>query len=386
MIPDNSVPVTHRLRIVIMAHSLATGGAERQITQLAKGLDRDQFSVTVLLFHSGGTYNVELNQAGITTKSIGLSGSKDLFGFLIRTAKALRNLQPDVLYSFTDFPNVVAGLLGRYVKNCKIIWGVRASELDFRGYSFSWRVWRFLQRLMVNRADLIICNSQAGLEFLVNQNYSPERLTVIPNGISDKIFRPNAMASQRLRTELQIAKDDFIIGHVARLDPMKDHLTLLNAFRILIETSPRVRLICVGGGREKQAEDIKSTAKNLGIQNRFIWLGVRDDLADLYNVFDLFTLCSSSGEGFPNVVGEAMASGLPCVVTDVGDGRRIVGDSGIVVPRQQPETLAKAWKKIMELSPNQRRKIGAIGRQRVVNKFSIDRMVETTSRSIRSLL
>lgn len=181
----------------------------------------------------------------------------------------------------------------------------------------------------------------------------------------------------RVRRSLGIGETEFVIGIVARLDPMKDHETFLRAAAGYLQNQPDVRFVCVGEGAAAYREHLRDLAKALGIESRVIWAGTRTDITDIYNAFDIATSSSAFGEGFSNAIGEAMACGIPVVATDVGDSRTIIGAFGEVVPIQQPEALAAAWARLrqrMAADPQ----LSALARSRIVEQFSVGAMVEKT--------
>jgi glycosyltransferase involved in cell wall biosynthesis len=174
-----------------------------------------------------------------------------------------------------------------------------------------------------------------------------------------------------------VKADELVIGTVGRIDPMKDQLTFLRAGAILRETLP-VRFACVGMGSGDAAYEkrIRQTAHSLGLEDAMLWVSVHNNLTAVYNALDVLCSSSSYGEGFPNVVGEAMACGVPCVVTDVGDSANIVGDGGFVVPPNQPPALAEALRRLL-LSGRAHARDAA--RQRIEKEFSVDILTTRTS-------
>ena len=205
---------------------------------------------------------------------------------------------------------------------------------------------------------------------------------MVPNGIDTERFRPDAAARSNLRHELGFDQEHIAIGLIARLDPMKDHPTFLQAAAILAKRHPKVRFVCVGVGTDNYESELKRLAHTLGLADRLIWLGSRNDVAKLLNAFDIVTLSSAYGEGFPNVVGEAMATGLPCVVTDVGDAARIVGDAGFVVSRGDPEALANALSGIVAAAGQRRQEIGVLARARIEGRFPERAMISRSAELI----
>jgi glycosyltransferase involved in cell wall biosynthesis len=373
------------IRITFLVHSLEVGGAEVQLTVLACGLDRNEFEPTIVSFRDEGALLRELREAGVNVVTLGLRGRHDALGFFFRLIRAVRASRPDVVYSYLDFPNAVAAAIKPLMRRSRLIWGIRTSDMKLEGRPLSWRIFFGLERLLARTTDLIICNSWAGRSHLQQQKFGSDAITVVANGIDTERFRPNPASRKRWRAEFDFSEDDIVIGLVARLDPVKDHETFLQAAAALARELPTARFICIGGGPDKYAGDLRRIGKTLGLCNRLIWAGERDDVSDVLNALDIATLCSAYGEGFPNAVGEGMAMALPFVTTDVGDAARVVGDTGKVVPIASPNALTAAWRHLAELAPEARAKAGAAARTRIVTCFPRKTMIEKTSDLLRGV-
>ncbi len=365
------------IHLAFLLRSLWSGGAERQFLELVKRLDRRKFRITVLLFYTQGELLAELNALGdVEVLSLGKRSRWDLWGFTRSLVAQIRARQTDVLYSFLDVPNNFAAVAGK-LAGVKVVWGVRSSHMDFSRYDWTagmvYRVEIFLSRF----ADCIVVNSQSGAEYHRRNGFRGEKMTVVPNGIDTENYRPDAAARKQLRLEWGIAGDEWLVGLVARLDPMKDHPTFLRAAARLCERNPNVRFVCVGDGPAEYLQELQALSESLGLGEKVIWAGGWDDMTAVYNALDVL-VSSSYGEGFSNVIGEAMACGLPCVVTDVGDSARIVGDTGLVVTPRDPAALADAMMQMLVQSPRERRALGVRARERIVAYFSMERMVRAT--------
>jgi len=367
------------IHITFLVHSMEVGGAEVQLSVLARGLDRNAFEPTVISFHDDGALLAELRAARITVITLGLRGRHDIFGFLLRLIRAVRDSRPDLVYSYLDFPNAVAALIKPMLRRSRLIWGIRTSDMKLADRALSWRMFFALERLLSRSADLIICNSWAGRRHLETNHFRPKAMTVVANGIDTERFHPNLESRKRWRAAFGFADSDIVIGLVARLDPVKDHATFLKAAAELAKALPAARFLCIGGGPTDYAEELRRLGDSQGLADRLIWTGARDDVSDVLNALDIATLCSAYGEGFPNAVGEGMATALPFVTTDVGDAARVVGDVGHVVPVASPSALADAWRALAELPPKSRVKAGAAARDRMVECFPRKSMIEKTS-------
>jgi glycosyltransferase involved in cell wall biosynthesis len=198
---------------------------------------------------------------------------------------------------------------------------------------------------------------------------------VIPNGIDTRQFVPSAQARLSVRSELRLSEDALLIGLIGRFHPMKDHANFLKAAALVSKTHPLAHFVLVGRDVDRQNQRLNKSIEELGLADRVHLLGERQDTARLTAALDIFSLSSSYGESCPNVIGEAMACGVPCVVTDIGDARWIVGEAGRVVPPRAPQALAGAWKEIIDLGPDTRKALGVFARSRVIENFPLHSVI-----------
>ncbi len=222
----------------------------------------------------------------------------------------------------------------------------------------------------------------AGKRHAVSNGFSEDKIVVIPNGIDTDYFRPDSEGRRQVRAEWEIGEHEMLVGLVGRLDPMKDHPVFLEAASHIARVRRDVRFVCVGGGPAGYAAALKQRAAALGLTNQLMWVGARDDMPAVYSALDIASSSSSFGEGFSNTIAEAMACGVPCVVTDVGDSALIVGDAGSVVAPRDQSALAAAIGRLADLPPEERRILGEACRARVVSEFGIDRLMQRTEQAL----
>ena len=225
----------------------------------------------------------------------------------------------------------------------------------------------------------IIANSHAGLKEAHARGLSAGIEHVVYNGIDTERFRPDAAAARSARIDIGVPERALLVGHVGRATVVKDQPTLLKCFARVREDRPDAVMVCVGGGSVKLRSRLQVLAKSLGIADHLRWVPHTDNLNGLYSAIDVHVL-SSVGEGFPNVVAEAMACGTPSVVTNVGEAAQIVGETGQVVPRSDPEALAKGVLRVLANTD------GVAARRRIKEHFSIERMVDATETALQALV
>ena len=372
------------MHIVFLARSLERGGTERQLIALAKGLHARGHRVTVATFYDGGELAGELEAGGVRRVSLGKSGRWDLIGFAARLRHLLAAERPDILHGYLPPANIAAALMRPLAPRYRLVWGVRAGFMDLARYDRFARLVDGIERRLSRRADLIIANSQAGLEYAVSRGFPRQATRVVHNGIDTARFAPRPEAAQALRAEWGVAPDAEVVGLSARLDPIKDHETFLRAFKYLTELRPKVRGAVLGDGPEATRTRLQTLAKELSIAERVVWLPFVPEPASLYSAFDV--ACSSSaGESFPNTLAEAMACGVPCVATRVGESETILGDTGVLVSARDPVALGTALAAQLERCKGEPG-LGAAARQRIEEHFSLARMIERSEQFLSELV
>lgn len=379
------------IKLTFLVRSLDYGGAQRQLITLVKGLDKNRFRVCVMAFYPGP---LEQELAGSDVQVITLDkGSRwDILGFLRRLTYQVRLARPDVLHGYLDIPNLLALFLKLFVR-ARVVWGLRASTIELEHYDWLHRLASKLEKGLSGWADLIIVNSSLGLERHVARGFPRQKTLMIPNGFDTELFKPDRKAGEQLRGAWGVPQPAKLVGIVGRLDPMKDHQNFLRAAALVCRRADdassalgshdthAVRFVCLGDGPADYRNGLKILASDLGLTNKLIWQDATTDVSAVYNALDVL-VSSSRAEGLPNVVGEAMACGLPCVVSDVGDSRWLIGECGVVVPSQNPAALAEG---IIRCLADDRDELGRKARARIIENFSTQKLATLTEQAIVSL-
>jgi len=372
------------MKIVFLVRSLNFGGVERQLVILAKGMDKTRFEPVVLCFYGGGALQAEMAQAGIRVISLDKHNRWDVIGFLWRLSRRIGELKPDVLHSYLPVPNFLAALSKLVYPSMRVVLGVRTSGKELGNYDWTFRVSFWLERLFARLADLVIVNSQAGKTAYLKKGFPPEKMVVISNGIDTGIFHPEAELGRALRAQWGVAETALLVGIIGRLDPMKGHPVFLKAAAAL--ERPDICFVVVGDGSQAYRQRLVDLAISLGLDKRLVWAASRQDVTQVYNALDICCSASLFGEGFPNVVGEAMACGIPCVVTEVGDSAWVAGATGIAAAPNDCNALSEAIAGLSRLSREERSSLGQQARQRVVENFSAELMVRHTENALEALV
>jgi glycosyltransferase involved in cell wall biosynthesis len=368
------------VRITHVITGLQRGGAEMMLYRLLDRSDRRRFQHVVVSLTDEGALGRAIRDLGVPVRTLGMRRGIPDIRAVWRLARLMGRERPAVIQTWLYHADLVGLIAGKLAGIRTTVWNVQCSDMDMRQYSRSSRLTRRLLSALSAAPAAVIVNSERG--HLVHQRigYRPRRWVIIPNGIDLARFRPDPEASVRLRKELGLPLSARLIGMVARYDPMKDHATFLRAAAEFLRNGAAgaqadVHFVLVGRGVTWENPRLRALADSLGLRAHLHLLCERGDVECLLPGLDLASLSSLFGEGWPNVVGEAMACGVPCVVTDVGDARAIVGETGRVVPPADPEALARAWAELLACSEEERRALGAAARERIAVHFSLERVV-----------
>lgn len=373
------------MKICLLIYKLDYGGAQRQVVELSKALAEAGHDVTLMSCYHGGAFSEEIkSHEKVKYITLNKRGRFDTFGFLFRFFKRIRALRPDVLYGFLSLGNLISVLVKILLPGVKVVFGVRASNIDLKKYGLSMRTAFQLECLFSRFADSVIANSFAGKVDYQKVFYFPGEIKVVQNGIDTELFKPDLEKRIKQRAEWKISDATTLIGIVGRLDPMKGCSVFIKAAAISAQKYQETRFVCVGSGSENYLQELKALAKEYGVLDRMIWTGFKKDMSGVYNGLDIFTSASLFGEGFSNAVGEAMSTGIPCVVTDVGDSYDIVRNTGIVVPPGDPEALAARWEEIINNNEGTRQCLER--RQVVKDRFSLQQLFEGTEKALIAVL
>jgi glycosyltransferase involved in cell wall biosynthesis len=348
--------------VVHVITGLGTGGAERMLVQLATAAQTRGFPQHVVSLSGGGSFADELRGKHIQVTTLGVTSFVSAPAGLLKLIGIIRRLSPGVVQGWMYHGNLFAALAHRMAPGAKsraLFWSLRASNMDAKRYSRIMRLSAWLSRW----PDIVIANSESGAAFHRAQGFRPRRMVIIDNGIDSVSFRPDQAERSAVRTELGIALDAPVVIHIARVDPMKDHQTFLKAMARV----PSVTALLVGSGTDRLAAPPNVKA-----------LGLRQDMTRLYAAADIVVSSSAFGEGFSNAIAEGMSAGLVPIATDVGDARRIIGDTGHIVRPADADAIAEAIKQEC-ISTKERIEKGARARMRIVRNFTAAHSLEAFS-------
>jgi len=370
-----------RVRVLLVIPTLEIGGAEQQLSTLAIALSAAGHSAEVAAFRARGPLLDRLSAARIPVHDLGKGGTWTIALVAARLARLIRQLRPDAVYGFLPTSNVVTAVLKPWLRGTPVVWGVRSSRMDLSRYGTSARIVARLQSVLSPAADAIVFNSDDAFRSAGEQGFRNARLVSIPNGIDTHRFVPDARSRTETRAAWGIRDEHLLVGLVARVDPAKDHETFIAAAARLAAQWSGVRFVCVGGGAAGDVAHVQERARGLGLDGLVRWVPEYRDMLGAYNALDVLVL-SSRSEAFPNALAEGMACAVPCVATDVGDVRRLLGDAGVVVPPGDPAAIAEAVSSVLALPPEHVAQLRDRARMRIEQHFSIRALVERTVATI----
>jgi glycosyltransferase involved in cell wall biosynthesis len=359
-------------RILHIISDLSVGGAEIVLCNLLSELDRARFAPTVVSLMDKGPLRARLEALGIPVVSPQMTPGLPNPAAWRRLLKLVRAARPDLVQGWMYHSNLAASFARRALGlRAPVVWSVHYT-LDALATE------RRLTRLVIKAgaplsagAERVIFVSRTSQRQHAALGYRTERSVVLPNGVNVHEFQPSDEARRSVRAELNLPPDAPVVGHVGRFHPQKDHANFLRAAQIIARQT-NAHFLLAGRGVDEQNQILRGLIDEFELRGRAHLLGERHDVPRLAAAWDVFALSSAYGESFPNIVGEAMAGGAPCVVTDVGDAAWIVGDTGRVAPPQDAAALADNCLALLALPSDERARLGVRARERVCENFALE--------------
>ncbi|HOM29571.1 MAG TPA: glycosyltransferase [Deltaproteobacteria bacterium] len=354
-------------KILHIISTLDTGGAEQNLFRLVSTLDRGSFTSEVVCMRSPGPVAARITASGVPVRPLHMRpGVPSPLG-VMRLWSTAGRFRPDIVQCWMYHANLMGLCL---FMPGRTVWNIRCSDMDLARYGGAYRFAVRAGAALSGIPRAVIVNSDAGRKAHEAIGYRPRRWVTIRNGFDTELFRPDASARSAVRAELGIDEHALVIGLVGRLDPMKDHATFFQAAAMFLETYKDATFVLAGRAVTADNPALTALIPASAPRAAFRLLGERDDVQRVLACMDIAAGSSVYGEGFPNALAEAMACGVPCVATDVGDTSLLVGDTGIVVERGSSQALCRGLETLARMGPDQRRRLGARARTRVETLFT----------------
>lgn len=362
-----------KTRIVHVVTGLDVGGAEVMMCRLLERFDRDEFDFSVVSLRPLGPLSGRIEKTGLKLQSLRITGVASLIIGFFRLVSILRKEKPDLVQTWMYHADLVGSIAAWVAGVPRIVWNVQHSTHCPKGIKLTTRIatW-LLARLSRHLPDEIIVCSRVSIAHHAAQGYDANKMTYICNGAETDVFVPDAESSARLRADLGIPHDARIVGTAGRFHAQKDYPTFFAAAIKLQEMEPDVHFVACGPNVTADNPEIQEMLSHSKYPEQFHLLGVRSDMEKVYPAFTVSTLCSAFGEGFPLTLGEAMACGVPCVATDVGDSAEIIDNPDRIVSIKDIKGLANAWRTVLTLSDEVHCEFRRHARERVETLFCLN--------------
>jgi glycosyltransferase involved in cell wall biosynthesis len=350
---------------------LDSNGAERMLQRLIESHDGNpRFQHTVCSLTTQGRIGAQLHARGVDVHVLGMRSPAGTLRVVWQLVRLIRRVRPDIVQTWMYHADFLGGVAARLAAHKRIIWGVRTTDISSAGSRMTVVLATLCAWLSYFVPQSIVCAAEASRRSHISVGYDPARMLVVPNGfdVSRLVASPEQIAA--LREQCGFNKDSLVIGCLGRFHPVKDHRSFVQAAGLVAERAPNAVFLMIGEGLNHQNVDLARWIAETGHASRFVLLGQRTDVPVCLAAMDLFCM-SSRTEGFPNVVGEAMAMGVPCVVTDVGDAAMLVSDTGRAVPKEDSAALARGLLELIGMAPDQRLQLGMRARARIYSTFTM---------------
>ena len=361
------------LKVLFISSGLEAGGAEGMLLRVIEHLDRERLAPVVISLTGIGEIGEKIRELGIQVHDLGISRSGLQIPVLsfFRLRRMIKVINPDVVQTWQYHADLLGGLAARLAGIKTVSWGIRNGELPPEHSKFSTQVVRRIcSWLSYWLPKKILFNSRKARAVHAKVGYDERKFEVIPNGFDIHENRTKTETRATVRRELDLSEDTLLVGFIARIDPVKNHEGFLEAAALIHGDLPEVHYVMAGRNVDESNQDLLRMIEDYKLSKCVHLLGHRKDIEKLMTGIDVHVSASHT-EAFPNVIGEAMASGTPSVATDVGDSAWIIGETGKVVPRGNMQALAEGVTDLLIMPFENRQALGRKARARIKEEFEI---------------
>lgn len=356
------------IKVIHIISGLNAGGAEKMLYKLLTHTDKQKYRHEVISMTDKSVYGPLIENLGIKVHCLEMKRGIPSLKSILKARKIVKNAE--VIQTWMYHADLLGFIIYKITACKKIIWGIRRSNLDRDKNKLLTLLIVKINSLLSSKVDYIVSCSIEAKKVHIRAGYSKENFIVIPNGFEINTIAGTSELKLKIQNELELNPKDRIIINIARWEKLKDHNNLFSALQSVKLQKKNVKLLLCGLDMESENHELISLINKYELNETILLLGVRNDIPSLLAATEML-VSSSSDEGFPNVIGEAMVSKRPCVVTDVGDSAYIVGDYGIVVSKQNSMRLAEGMLEMLNKSVEQMKYLGDCSRDRIVNNFDI---------------
>ena len=350
--------------------NLTIGGAETMLLRLIKHKPDLARSTTVISLTDKAEIGRILETMGVNVISLEMRNWSSIFKVLFNLKKIIQNEKPDIIHTWMYHANILGGIAAVLAKNKNIIWSIRRSEFSWGESPLTYIIMKLGAMLSKFIPKVVVCVAESGLKNHQKYGYEPDNMIVIPNGFNVDKFKHDQVIRKEIRKELNIYDDEVVIGCVGRFHESKGYEILIASSMEVIKLHKKVRYLLIGRNVDQRNTILMEWINNTGFSDHFLLAGEKHNIADYMRAMDIFCL-SSITEGFPNVVGEAMASALPCVVTSVGDVQKITGNNALLIQPKNKKLLSKGLCEMLNMDNEKRNRMGLNGRKKIEKEYPI---------------
>lgn len=376
-----------KIPIVHIITGLSVGGAEMMLYKLLAHMDRNRFEPYVISLTQTDMIGHDIKALNIPVYGLNLSANRFNPLKLIQCVKIVKKIEPVIVQTWLYHADLLGSVISKIATRAKIVWNIRHSDFDpSRDKTTTILIAKINAFLSKWIPDSIICNSSRAVLIHNNIGYDSKKMHVIGNGFDLDQFRPDCDAYRALRSELNLSSETLIVGMVGRFHSQKNHYGFVKAIAKVLKIMPNIHFVLCGNEVDENNQILTSWIEDYDLTPNIHPMGQRFDMNRITSAFDVAVSASSVGEGFSNVIGEAMACAVPCVVTDVGDSAYLVKDTGIVVSPGSMQELSQAIVALLKLKRDDRKKMGLKARMRIDTHFSIDKIVLQYEKAYLSLI
>lgn len=361
------------MKVLHIIVGLDIGGAESMLKRLIESEPANIPETVVVTLTSLGVLGEAMRARGVSVHTLKILSFWHVPITLWRLIRLIRQSRPQIVQTWMYHADFIGGLAARWAGSCAIVWNVRSTAIPQGPLSATYWLVRLCAICSYFIPDRIICCANSAKTAHIKLRYAAHKMTVIPNGYDFSAFEFNFNSRSKVRLELGLDDGDIVIGVVGRFDPLKDFQNFVAAAAHITSRRGDIKFLMVGRGNEWSNDALRGWIEKAGLVQHFCLVGQQTDVTCALSAMDIFCL-SSVNEAFPNVVVEAMAMGLPCVVTRAGDAPDILGDNSFVVPTKAPAALAEALLRMCDFEPPDRKILGEKNAMKVRNEYGIEKI------------
>ena len=341
-------------------------------------------STIVVSLSDDGKMGLALKKMGVTVISLRMNRWFSSFSAIFRLFRIIRSERPNVVHTWMYHANLLGGIASIIAGNKNIIWSIRRADLSIGESVPTFLIMKIGALLSKTIPQAIVCVAESGMKNHKKYGYDATKMIVIPNGYDVRGRKPKESERKKIRERFNIADDEIVIGTVGRFHASKDYGNFVTSSSIISSHYKKVRFFMIGRGVDRSNSILVGWINKMDCADKFYLFGEINDVPAHMSAMDIFCL-SSKTEGFPNVVAEAMSMSLPCVVTDVGDVKRIVGEAAIIVEPGNSTALSIGLSEMLSQSAECRKDIGLKASNRIKKEYPLSATCEKYDRLYFSL-